>query len=208
MARLRMNNPGLRFFLHYWQKYCTLEDWHISWATQHLVVHTSLRKGTVLYHDGDKQTNVYLVAKGAIARVAYHENDTRRIRSVALPGMALMTTGHLHSRTASKGDIIVLHAQTMVLEIPYRPIIEVSQYEMQAKILQSVLTTKKTKQATRLSRVLQENDPIKRYMLFNEELPELRNVLTQVEQAQLLSISRVTVQRAQYFLLTGRTPRF
>src|SRR5690606_16419962 len=75
-------------------------------------------------------------------------------------------------------------------EIPYRPIIEVSQYEMQAKILQSVLTTKKTKQATRLSRVLQENDPFQRYMLFNEELPELRNVLTQVEQAQLLSISR------------------
>lgn len=208
MSYLRQDNPGLRFFLHYWQQYCRLEDWHISWARQHLHVRTPLRKGTLLYQEGEKQTNVYLVAKGAIARIEYTEAGARRIRSVALPGMALMTTGHLHSRTDSKGDIIVLHAQTMVLEIPYRPIIEVSQYEMQAKILQSVLTTKKTKQATRLSRVLQENDPIRRYMLFNEELPELRNVLTQVEQAQLLSISRVTVQRAQYFLLTGRTPRF
>src|SRR5690606_11774193 len=143
-----------------------------------------------------------------IARVAYHENDTRRIRSVALPGMALMTTGHLHSRTPSKGDIIVLHAKTMVLEIPYRPIIEVSQYQMQAKILQSVLTTKKTKQATRLSRVLQENDPIKRYTLFAQELPELNDMLTQIEQAELLSISRKSLQRAQYFRLTGKTPRY
>src|SRR5690606_41259371 len=103
MARLRMNNPGLRFFLHYWQKYCTLQDWHISWARQHLHVRAPLRKGTLLHQEGETQTHVYLVAQGPIARIEYTEAGARRIRSAALPGLAPMPTGHLSSRTARTG---------------------------------------------------------------------------------------------------------
>ena len=207
MAPLRNNNPGLRFLLAYWQRYCVLEDWHISWAKRHIHIVAGLHKGDTLYLEGEKQKHVYLVARGLLARVRHDEDtDKRQILSVALPGMALMTTSHLYSNTPSAGNIVTLRTDSIVVQIPYRAIREFKEQEPQLNTLIAVLTNKKKKQLTALSGMMHEPDSFARYLLFAKDMPEVQEVLTQVEQAALLGIARKTVQRAQYYLLTGKRP--
>ncbi len=204
MTKLRANNPGLRFLLQYWQRHCTLEPWHTDWAKQHIRVRDRLRKGQALYLEGDRQQHVYLVARGLLARVRYDDSEKRQILSIALPGMALMTTDHLYSRTLSMGDILVLRPASLVIQIPYRAILEFREYEPRLNTLISILTNKKKKQMTALSRIMHEPDPFTRYLSFAQGMPDIQAVLTQIEQAELLGIARKTVQRAQYYLLTGK----
>ena len=208
MPPIRTNNPGLRFLLQYWQRHCTLEPWHTDWARMHIRVPDSLRKGQTLYTHGEKQKNVYLVARGLLARVRYDDRGRRQILSVALPGMALMTTDHLYSRTPSKGDIVVLRSNSTIIEIPYRAVLEFKEHEPQLNTLMDILTNKKKKQMTAVSRIMHEADPFTRYQLFAHDMPDLQSTLTQIEQADLLGIGKNTVQRAQYHLLTGKRPRY
>lgn len=200
---IRTNNPGLRFLISYWSKYCTLEPWHTDWARRHIRIPDSLRKGDVLYLDGDRQKNVYLVARGLLARVQYHDGK-RQILSIALPGMALMTTDHLYSRTPSKGDIVVLRPHTIVIEIPYRAIRDFKDREPAIDTLIDVLGNKKRKQMATLRSATLGIKPFESYLRFVNELPELHHALTQTEAAQLLGISKTTLQSAHYFLVTGK----
>lgn len=205
--KIRINNPGLQFLIQYWQRYCTLDDWHVEWTRNNILVRNKLRKGDPLYLEGEKQRNVYLVARGLLARVMYdEERENRKILSIATPGMALMTTSHLFSRTPSKGDIVVLRSGTLVIEVPYNHILQFKEQEPHLNTLISVLNYKKKKQISSLLDVMREQDPFARYLLFASHLPDLAIILTQIEQAQLLNISRKTVQRAQTFLLKGKRP--
>ena len=64
-----------------------------------------IKKGELLYYEGDNSKIVYLVNKGAIGRVTQDNlSGKRQIMTVALNGMALMTTNHLYSDTPSKGN--------------------------------------------------------------------------------------------------------
>lgn len=210
MARyLRSNNPGLRFLIDYWQKYCTLDDWHINWARRYLTVMPRLRKGDQLYRTGEPQQYVYFVVRGMLGRTQdLPDSDKRQLLSIALPGMALMTTAHLYSPTPSQGDITVLHPQTIVIQMPYRVIKDFKTQEPQLNTLISVLANKKTKQMSALSWIMHEQDPVARYLLFARHMSDLETVLTQQEQAELLGISKNTVQRAQYLLVKGKLPRY
>ena len=201
---IRSNNPGLRFLLAYWKKYCQLEPWHTDWARRYIRIQNGIRRGQTLYLEGDHQKKVYFVTQGMLARVRYNDKGKRQLLSVALPGMALMCTDHLYSHTPSKGDIVVLRPRTVVVDIPYRAIVAFNEQEPQLNTLLHILTNKKKKQMTTLSRILHETDPFARHLLFVHDMPDLQALLTQVEQAELLCISRKTVQRSQYYLLTGR----
>lgn len=205
---IRTNNPGLCFLIAFWSKYCTLQDWHIEWARTHVKVQSELKKDQYLYLQGEAQKNVYFATKGMLARTDYHpDTGKQRILSVALPGMALMTTDHLYSHTPSKGDIVVLRSRSRIVEIPYRAIREFKEKEPHIDTLIDVLGNKKRKQMMALRRIMFEPDAFKRYLQFEKDMPQLTEILTQIEQAQLLSIGRNTVQRAQYFLLTGQRPK-
>lgn len=195
MTRLRMNNPGLRFFLQYWQKYCTLEGWHIAWARQHIYVLPYLERGQSLYYEGDKQKYIYLVADGMLARIGHNRRGTRLIYSVATPGLAMMTTAHPHSRTPSKGDIIALRSKTLVIQIPYRAIIDFKPQDPHISTLNHILLAKKKKQISTLSRIMHEQEPLARYFLFADEMPELHRNLSHVEVAEILGISLSSAKR-------------
>lgn len=194
---IRNNNPGLRFLLQYWQKYCTLDDWHTQWARRYIRVRSKCRRYDSLYAEGERQKNVYIVARGLLARVRYGDRDKRQILSVALPGMALLTTDHLYSHTPSKGDIIVLRSNALVVEISYRAILEFNEQDPQLHTLMSVLTNKKKKQINTLRQISLHQKPSDTYPLFAKEMREVHQILTNQECADLLGISIDTVRRAK-----------
>lgn len=193
---IRSNNPGLRFLLQYWQKYCRLDPWHVQWAKQHIVVQNKLPKGTILYNEGEKQKVVYLVVRGLLARVSYHgDGYKRQILSLALPGMALMTTSHLYSPSPSIGNIIVLQAQTTLVEIPYKAILHFKEQEPQLNTLLGVLTNKKKKQLSFLRIMTSIPRQDKRYDWFAHNMGEFATQLTLQEMADLLGTSLSTIKR-------------
>lgn len=203
---IRNNNPGFNYLLHFWQQYYTLEDWHIEWATQHIQVKNNLKKGTTLYYNGQMDKTVYLVARGMLAMVSYDEKGNRSIHRLATPGMAFTTTQHLYSTSPHGMDIVVLKANTLLVQITYKHILQFKEKEPGLNTLMNVLISKKKKQITKLLCIMREQDPFARYLVFVQELPYIASQLTQNEQSQLLNISRATVQRAQYFLLKGKRP--
>lgn len=206
---IRNDNPGLLFLLRLWQKHCRLEDWHIAWAKQHILVLNKLQKEQTLLLAGEKAKNVYLVMQGMLARVDYKGKDSkRRILDLALPGMAFITTPHLYNPKPSTGDIIVLRSKTTVIKISYKSILALKEQEPQTNTIIHLLGTKRDKLREAVLQVLREGNSLSRYLLFAESMPELQRLLTQAEQAQLLNISRNTVQRGQYFLLTGKLPDY
>lgn len=193
---IRKNNPAFHFLLQFWQKHCRLEKGHVDWAKQHIYILDKVRKEETLYLDGDKQKNVYFVARGLLARV-HDDTETgkRQLWSIALPGMALMTTKHLYSHTPSSGDIIVLRPGTLVIQIPYWAILEFKEQEPQLNTLIGILTNKKYKQMTALSIILRETDLYTRYVAFADDMPELHRVLTHGETAEITGISLSSAQR-------------
>lgn len=194
--KIRINNPGLQFLIQYWQKYCTLDDWHVEWARNNILVRNKLRKGDPLYLEGEKQRNVYLVARGLLARVMYdEERENRKILSIATPGMALMTTSHLFSRTPSKGDIEVLRPNSLIIEIPYKAIRDFNEQETQLNTLINVINNKKISQIKTLLKIRLEQDLLRRYISFAVEMSEWHSILSHVERGQILGISTSSAQR-------------
>lgn len=193
---IRSSNPGLRFVLHYWQKYCELDPWHVQWAKQHIRVLNKLAKNEVLYYEGEKQKYVYLVARGLLARVRYQDDSYKRqILSVALPGMALLSSTHLYSRSPSRGDIIVLRPNTLIIQIPYVAILAFNQQEPQLNTLINVLTNKKKKQLSLLRIMTSIAQYDQRYEWFAHNMRELAIQLTLQETADLLGMSLSTIKR-------------
>lgn len=201
MARLRNNNPGIRFLIQLWSKYCMLENFHLEWAKKHIRCSTELKKNHLLYFQGESKKEVYLVIKGLIGRVIEdNETSKRRILSVGTPGMGFMTTNHLYSSTPSKGAIIALRSGTKVIQLTYRSILELMEMDRNADILINVLTNKKKKQLAALRRISLEGSALEKCILFAEELPHLYLILSQQEIADILNISRRTVQMASGYL--------
>lgn len=207
MPKIRHNNPSLGYLIDFWSKYCVLEKWHVEWARMHLHIPSGLRKDEVLYAEGEHQSNVYLVTKGLLARIQVDTaTDKRKIFSIALPGMALMTTDHLYSATPSIGDITVLRSNSLVIKIPYQAIKAFKENEQHIDTLIDVLGNRKRKQIMVLRRVTHGLKPFESYLHFADEIPELHRILTNQECADLLGISIATVKRANKTWINAKTP--
>lgn len=177
----------------------------MEWARQHVEVLSQVKKDTALYLAGERQKNVYLVAKGMLGRIEISpDTGKRKILSVALPGMAMLTTPHLYSNTPSKGDITALRSGSTILRIPYAAIRDFKEKDPRIDTLIDVLVSKKIKQLSDLRIVTLSDTSFSRYEAFAKQMPYLKTKLTQQEQADLLGISRYTVQEVQHFLATGR----
>lgn len=201
MVRLRNNNPGIRFLIKLWSKYSKLEDYHLEWAQNQIRFLHGLKKDHLLYYQGEQRKDIYIVIKGLVGRVL--ENSAigkRQILSVGTPGMGLMTTNHLYSSTPSKGNIVILHSGTQVIQLTYRSIFELRQIDKDADILINVFTNKKKEQISTLRRISLERAAFDKCLIFAEELPNLYRLLTQQEIADILNISRRTVQMASAYL--------
>lgn len=200
----RQNQPSqLKALLGFWAKHCVLEPFHIEWAKRHLEsMHVS--KNKQLYCEGNVEQYVYFVCSGKIARIHESEKFKRSILSIALPGMALMTTTHLHSSTPSEGAIVAL-CRSKIVRIPYAAIKEFENQEPSIALLNRMMNNKKRRQLIQLRNISYATQALERYFLFDQKMPEIRNATTQQEQAELLGISKSSVQKAQKILVTRKS---
>ena len=208
MSAIRKNNRGFRLLFEFWSKYYQLDPSHIAWAHAHVGI-VPVRRSQVLHRDGDRRRMVYLVCEGLLAReeyVVFEDRIKRKITSIALPHFALTSTSHLYSRTPIRGDIVALRSG-MAIVIPYEAIVNFKESESAIGTLTDVLTNRKKRQLETYLKVIHSTSPFQRYLLFDQLMPEIRNVTSQNEQADFLGISRRTVQEASYFLLTGKRHR-
>lgn len=201
MVRFRNNNPGINFLIALWSKYCRLEEFHIEWLKKHVRYFTALKKNHLLYYQGENKKEIYIVTKGLIGRVVENlDTGKRQILSVGTPGMALLTTDHLYSSTLGKGNIIALHSGTSIIRLTYRSILELREMDRNADILINVFTNKKKKQISTLRSISLKGSAFEKCILFTEELPHLYHLFTQQEVADILNVSRRTVQLASAYL--------
>ena len=196
---------GLKLLFDFWGKYHTLEHFHHQWAKDNLKIRI-VRRGEQLNASDRPLEMTYFVATGLLARVEKADTSRRKIMSIAIPNMALMTTSHLYTQHLYPGDIVALRAG-IIITIPHPVLRQFQEHEKSIDTLIDVLSNKKKRQLAHLRRATLGYSPFERYLNFVKLLPEIKALTTQVEQADLLGISRHTVQQAQYFLLTGKFPQ-
>jgi hypothetical protein len=203
MSNKHSPKAGLKLLFDFWGKYHTLDQFHFQWATDHLKAMT-VKRGDILNSSTRTGKMSYFVATGLLARIE-EDPDTgkRKILSLAIPTMALITTHHLYSHSLHPGQIVALRSG-VVIAIPHAVLRQFQQHEKSIDTLIDVLSNKKKRQLALLRQATLGYSPIERYINFSKLLPKIKAVTTQIEQANLLGISRHAVQEAQYFLITGK----
>lgn len=157
-------------------------------------------KGDLLYTPADQQRYVYFTCDGLLAKTALKESlkeafPYRRILlTVAPPCHVLLSSFHLYNRSGALSDIVALR-QSVVICIPYS--IAVARYELSASfnVLFNVLHNRKMKQVQILRRLETATSMQEKYFMFADHMPDLRHILTQQEEADLLNISLRSVKR-------------
>jgi len=202
-ADTRSPKAALKLLFDFWGKYHTIDHFHYQWVKDNLKIR-AVKRGERLTQAGHHLDMTYFVAKGLLARVEENaETGKRRILSLAIPNMALMTTHHLYTHNLHKGDLVALRPG-IIIAIPHHVLRQFQEQEKSIDTLIDVLGNKKKRQLVLLRQATLGYSPFDRYLNFVRLLPEIKAVTTQQEQADLLGISRHTVQLAQYFLLTGK----
>lgn len=201
---------ALRCFLQHWGNYQLLQPYHQEWVQRNIQFNLYARNSCV-YDSLWEEEHIFYVSSGLLARVIYYEDpktkkQKRNILCVALPKMALMSTNHLYSKTQTKGEIIALRP-SKILSISYEKIHRFIRDDPSLNSLILALSNKKNRQFALLRHIDTLPSPIEAYKLFQQSFPELTNILSQTEQQDLLNISRSTIQRTSYFLLTGKNKR-
>jgi len=206
MGAKHHSSKGFELFFAFWRRYHPLDNFHYQWVKDHLKI-LVVKRGEVLEPQGHASEISYFVAKGILARADDDPNTgKRKIMSLALPNMALMTTVHLHSHSIRPGNIIALRPG-IIIALPHSVLRRFQEYEKSVDTLVDVFCNKEKRQLILLQQLLRECSSFERYLNFIQLMPEIRAVTSQTEQAALLDISRNTIQRATYFLATRKKRR-
>lgn len=206
MTIKRNSKTGFKLLFEFWGRYHTLENFHRQWAKDHLKV-VIVRRGDLLGSSFSPAEASYFVAEGLLARIEEEPHSgKRKIMSIAPPNMALMNTRHLHSHHLHPSKIIALRSG-IIVTLSHKVLREFQVLEKSVDTLIDIFGNKEKRQLALLREATLGYPPFDRYLNFERLLPEIRAVTTQQEQADLLDISRNTVQQAQYFLATKKMPR-
>lgn len=190
-----LHQQAVEQLLTYWSQYAKIKKSHFNWLLNNSTYH-QLSNKRVLYEEGSRDQFVYIVCDGLIARIYEdEESEKTKIISVALPGMALMTTEHLYSDRPSQGHIVGIRP-SHILALPYAIVHKHKKKDAKIETLVDVLNSKKKKQLVQLRRLSLILNASERYLSFYRHMPTLIAILSQREMAMLLSISRSTIQRA------------
>lgn len=193
MPRNQSTEKAYTMLLSYWAKFYPIDASHAQWLRLHAVAQLHPR-GDILCSQTHQLLNVYFVSGGMLGRQVHNpETGKRQLLAVALPNRALFTTSHVFSATPTTGEIVTLRP-SMVVRIPYK-YLKQAENDLAIKTLTNALVSKKKSIADKLRLLFFVDQPIERYAAFCEKLPELKRVLSQEEQADLLNIGRRTVQR-------------
>lgn len=219
-------------FSAHWGRYTEIQPYQQKWLAKYSNFATYGR-GKCIYDPEWQEERVFYVCSGLVGRIVQktvlvkvpktnkpsaeqedeieNEDKTspqlrRRILSVGIPGMALMSTDHLYSSTQSIGEIVALRP-CEVLTIDYEAIRRFMIDDPSLNGMLYALANKKKRQLARLRQLNSLMDPQSAYLKFADTLPELYSLLSQTEQQDLLGISRRTISRASYLYATGKPKR-
>lgn len=198
MKPIHPNNNPFRDFLQFWERYCTLEDYHAKWASSHMEL-MPVKRHQVLYDESLSHKDFFVVCRGMLANVDTAPGK-RRILNIAIRNMSLATTSHLFSNSYAAGQIVALRSG-YVLRVPYRYLLETLPQDPCIQTLVSVFNNKQQRLLQLVRRSCLSNSPRERFRQFSILLPEILAQTTQREQAELLGISRDTVQKTGKELL-------
>lgn len=201
---------ALNHFLKYWAKFTIIQPYHAEWLSKY-AKYASYKRGSCIYDFSWEEEKIIYVSQGILGRVNYYLDpkilkDKRSILSIGLPHMALMTTYHLYSRNQAKSNITALR-KSHVLAISYNRIKNFMRDDRSLDSIVGAWMNKKKHQLARLRELNSCLDPQQSYLKFRKNMPELVASLSQVEQQDLLGISRSSIRRAIYFDLTGKKIR-
>ncbi|NGM72825.1 hypothetical protein [Sphingobacterium sp. SGL-16] len=211
MNRLsKTHRASIDLLLNHWSRFIAIQPYHKTWLYQHSSFSTYIR-GNCIYDSNWGNKKLFYVCKGLLGHVDYYIDkktgkEKRTILSIGLPLMSMMTTDHLYSNTQGPGQIIALRP-SQVLIFSYEKIKNFIREDYSLAVLLSAMLNKKKRQLGRLRQVDAVHDPQTAYIRFTNNLPELVNLLSQTEQQDLLGISRSTIRRVSFFLLTGKHTR-
>lgn len=199
----------IQTLLAHLSKFAEVQAHHVTWIYKH-VKYKFYAKDTEVYADDSSKELVFYVCKGLLARTEFIENTDgklkRKIHTLGLPNRGMMSTEHLFTSSLEAGSIQSLR-DSHVLIIPRKKLVELQQKEELFKSFVGALTSKKKRLLSKLRRIALTTGPIQRYIKFAQEFPDLDILLLQAEKEDLLQISRSTIMRANYFMLTGRDKR-
>jgi len=194
MSTIHRNHHALKLLLTYWSKQNGLEDFHIHWARSKLKLVRFRRHQEIFLRAGDRHS-IILVTKGMIAQLGESsEENSRNIKEIDIAGMVFSTTTHLFSRTPAMAKLIALRSGDLLL-IPYRELLKFSDRDPKINELIRILFNRKLRTLSYMNRVNRLHRPLQRYQEFSLLFPEIRNSCSYREQADLLSLSKSTVNR-------------
>lgn len=201
---------AVQAFINHLAKFGRVLPQHEDWIDQH-VQYKQYHKGTCLHEEGSTAEKFFYICSGMLARITYAEHPktekiTRKIISLGTPNMGILTTDHLFTSTQNAGNIVSLRPSE-ILTIPYHRLKAMKEKDPLFSALMQALSSKKVRQLNRLRRIGMITEAVPRYMEFVNLMPQLDRLLLQHEKKDLLQISRSTVHRANYILLTGSNKR-
>ncbi|WP_437922409.1 Crp/Fnr family transcriptional regulator [Sphingobacterium sp. LRF_L2] len=203
MKTIRKHNKGFQQFLAFWSKYAALDSFHEQWAKTHIKI-IQYRKNAIVLEEGSLEDSILLVSEGMLARIEEDEEENRRkILSIALPGMALFSSWHLYSKKHINGNIVALRS-SRIISISYKNLKAYKDQDKAIDILIDVLGNKKKKQMMQLRGITLGQKPFRSCIRFLSRMPQLHTLLTQQEQADLLGVSKTTLQSAIYYMAKGK----
>ena len=68
---------AINFLIDYWGRYSNLDDWHMEWIQRYVRVRV-LKKGELLYIEGESQSRVFIVMEGLLFRNILREDNKCR----------------------------------------------------------------------------------------------------------------------------------
>ncbi|SEM31570.1 cAMP-binding domain of CRP or a regulatory subunit of cAMP-dependent protein kinases [bacterium A37T11] len=183
-----------KFYL-YWAKYCDLGDRDRGWLQGHAEVLPLVKRGTLLFEEGNDGRYVFFVNSGFLAGVTWDEEGNRRIHHLAPQEHNLMTNVNLYTHKKIAMNIVALR-HSEVLRLPVQALHDFKESCREGETLADVLRDKIQKQDRKHIQLLQIKDEKQRYISFFHECPELRRITRLQEQADYLNISMSTARRA------------
>ncbi len=191
--QIHHHNRAFKNLINRWSRFCDLKPEHIRWAKQNLQA-IRTRKGQFLFEEERPKMTLFIVDQGAIINVVNNSLGKPTILNLAVPQMALSTTAHLHSNKPIAGSIQVIRPG-QVLCLPYKDLKKWINQDQNINTLVSILFNKQIRFLYLLNQVRGQHTPLERYQHFHRLLPEIASFLNQHQQAQMLGISRSTLQK-------------
>ncbi len=199
MNKVNPGNKDFKFFIEHWNISYLLNSDHISWSLSQCKIITTQRN-QILSETADKKHYFYFVCRGLLAHISYVPFGKRKIINLAYSGMALSSTIHLYSDAQIPGELIALRSGA-IIAIPYTSLLACHPEDPAICALISRLVHQQVRFLHKMRYICWSLYPSERYKLFIKLLPDIDRCTTQVEQANLLGISRSCIQQQKRKLL-------